>query len=87
VKHPQILDGSIAGEVVQLGPGIKNLKLGDKVCTHQCAKKEEDSLVKFMNRSLGSAGENKKRNLTKNSSQFQNCSLEKSPKITPSNKQ
>jgi len=31
VKHPQVLGDSIAGAVVEAGPDLKNLKLGDKV--------------------------------------------------------
>ena len=31
VKHPQVLGDGIGGTVVEVGPGVKNLKLGDKV--------------------------------------------------------
>jgi NADPH-dependent curcumin reductase CurA len=31
VKHPQVLGDGIAGTVVEAGPNLKNLKLGDKV--------------------------------------------------------
>ncbi|KAJ9623588.1 hypothetical protein H2203_005850 [Taxawa tesnikishii (nom. ined.)] len=31
VQHPQILGDGIAGTVVEVGPGVKNLKAGDKV--------------------------------------------------------
>lgn len=31
VKHPQVLGDGIGGTVVEIGPEVKNLKLGDKV--------------------------------------------------------
>lgn len=31
VKHPQVLGDGTAGTVVKVGPGVKKLKLGDKV--------------------------------------------------------
>jgi NADPH:quinone reductase-like Zn-dependent oxidoreductase len=31
VKHPQVLGDSTAGTVVEVGPGAKRLKVGDKV--------------------------------------------------------
>lgn len=31
VKHPQILGDAVAGHVVKVGPGVKNLKIGDAV--------------------------------------------------------
>ena len=35
VKHPQVLGDGIAGSVVEVGPDVKNLKLGDKVARGQ----------------------------------------------------
>ena len=34
VHHPQVLGDGIAGTVVEVGSGVKNLKLGDKVRCH-----------------------------------------------------
>jgi NADPH:quinone reductase-like Zn-dependent oxidoreductase len=34
VKHPQVLGDGIAGTVVEVGPNLKNLKLGDKVSSN-----------------------------------------------------
>jgi len=31
VEHPQVLGDSTAGTVVELGPDVRNLKIGDKV--------------------------------------------------------
>ena len=31
VQHPQVLGDGIAGPVVEVGPGVTNLKVGDKV--------------------------------------------------------
>lgn len=31
VKHPQILGDAVAGTVIEVGPGIKSLKIDDKV--------------------------------------------------------
>ena len=31
VKHPQVLGDGIAGMVVEVGPNVKNLSIGDKV--------------------------------------------------------
>jgi Zn-dependent alcohol dehydrogenase len=31
VKHPQVLGDGLAGTVVEVGPGVQRLKIGDKV--------------------------------------------------------
>ena len=31
VEHPQVLGDSTAGTVIELGPEVRNLKIGDKV--------------------------------------------------------
>ena len=31
VKHPQVLGDGTAGTVVEVGPNVRNLKIGDKV--------------------------------------------------------
>ena len=87
MKHPQILGGSIAGEVVQLGPGIKNLKLGDKVCSLVNSNVMRNRVDNELNRSLVLDGGNRKRKLIRNLSRFRSSCSEKSPKTTPSNKQ
>ncbi len=32
VEHPQILGDSMAGTVIEVGPSVRNLVVGDKVC-------------------------------------------------------
>jgi hypothetical protein len=48
VKHPQVLGDGIAGTVVEVGPNLKNLKLGDKV-----SSTPRDYQKKFPNRIIG----------------------------------
>lgn len=38
VKHPQVLGDGVAGTVVEAGPGVKKLKVGDKVLITQPLK-------------------------------------------------
>jgi Zn-dependent alcohol dehydrogenase len=35
VQRPQVLGDCVAGPVLKTGPGVKNLQVGDKVCTLQ----------------------------------------------------
>ena len=34
VTHPQVLGDGTAGTVVEVGPNVRNLKIGDKVCCY-----------------------------------------------------
>ncbi len=38
VKHPQILGDGMAGTVVELGPKVKHLKIGDQVNLFELTK-------------------------------------------------
>lgn len=58
VKYPQVLGDGIAGTVVEVGPGVENLSVGDKVIfieTSYHARGFDSS------RSSASDGENKRR--------------------------
>jgi len=47
VKHPQVLGDGTAGTVVEIGPGVKNLKLGDKVFGFTFREQKEKAHQEF----------------------------------------
>ena len=48
VKHPQVLGDGTAGTVVEVGPGVKRLKVGDKVFGFTWRSQKEKSHQEFV---------------------------------------
>jgi NADPH:quinone reductase-like Zn-dependent oxidoreductase len=48
VKHPQVLGDGTAGTVVEVGPGVKRLKVGDKVFGFTWRSQKEKAHQEFV---------------------------------------